>query len=164
VPRGCTVCAHEDAVLINEALVVQRRSKRTIAAQFGLSATAIQRHKEHIPQLLLQASRAQEVADADLLLDGIANIREKTFVALDDAKASKDWNTMLRAIREARENVRILGELHGQLAAQGATTNYYFIAPGVVETIVEALRPYPEAGYAVSDALKELENRESDVK
>jgi hypothetical protein len=43
VPRTCTVCAHEDAILINEALVVQGQSNRAITRQYALSKDAIRR-------------------------------------------------------------------------------------------------------------------------
>jgi hypothetical protein len=49
VPRTCTVCAHEDAVLINEALVVQGQSNRAITRQYALSKDAIRRHREAYP-------------------------------------------------------------------------------------------------------------------
>jgi hypothetical protein len=47
--RSCSVCQHEDSVLINEALVVQGLSNRAMTRQFGLSKDAVRRHWQHIP-------------------------------------------------------------------------------------------------------------------
>jgi hypothetical protein len=154
----CTVCSHEDAVLINEALVVERRSLRNIAKQFDVSYQAVNRHREHIPELLLQAARSQEIADADLLLDDIATIRSKTLKVLDNAEVSGDWSTLLKAVREARENVRILGELHGRLGARPETRP--LISPVAMQVIVQVLGPYPELGMRLADALEPLEELE----
>src|SRR5215216_5726333 len=105
MPQRCSVCIHPDAVLINEALVVERRSKRTVAAQYGLSDAAIQRHKEHIPKLLAEATRAQEAADADTLLDRVEGLYKRTEAILEAAEDDKEWGTALQAIRECRGNL-----------------------------------------------------------
>jgi len=154
----CTVCSHPEAFAINEALVIERRSLRNIAKQFDVGYQAVNRHKEHIPQLLIEAARSQELADADLLLDDIATIRDKTLKVLNDAEGDRDWNTMLKAIREARENVRILGELHGRLGARAETRA--LISPVAMRVIVQVLAPYPELSGALADALEPLEELE----
>jgi len=108
---------------------------------------------------LVQASRAQEIADADILLDDIAAIRAKTIKVLDNAESTEDWNTMLKAIREARENVRILGELHGRLGARPETRP--LISPVAMNVIVNVLAPHPELAVALADALEPLELEEA---
>src|SRR5215203_3486308 len=118
-PR-CTCCAHAESFAINHALVVERSSERTVADRFDLSKTAVHRHKHHIPELLLEGSRAQDVADADLILDDLERIRASALTLLDKAERTGGaWRAQVAAIREARENIRILGELQGKLAAQG---------------------------------------------
>ena len=159
MPRSCSVCAHPQSFEINEALVVQKASNRAIACQYDLGRQAVQRHREHIPNLLVQASRSQEIADADLLLDDIATIREKTMKVLDNAEGAENWDTMLKAIREARENVRILGELHGRLGARAETRA--LISPVAMNLIVQVLAPYPDLAERLSDALEPLEALEA---
>jgi hypothetical protein len=158
MPQVCQACRHEDSVLINEALVIQKASNRSIAKQFGLDHNAIQRHRQHIPQLLVEASRSQEIADADLLLDDIAMIRGKTFKALDSAEKAEDIVTMLKAIREARENVRILGELHGRLGARAETRP--LISPVAMQVIIQVLAPHPHLAEQVAQMLEPLEELE----
>jgi hypothetical protein len=157
--QKCSVCTHPQSFEINEALIIQKASNRGIARQYGVGDDSVQRHRKHIPQLLLQASRSQEIADADLLLDDIATIRDKTFKVLDNAEVSEDWATMLKAIREARENVRILGELHGRLGARVETRP--LISPVAMNVIVQILAPHPELAVAVADALEPLEELEA---
>jgi hypothetical protein len=159
LPQKCQACTHPEALSINEALVIDKGSNRGIARQFGLDHHVIERHRRHIPELLLQASRSREIADADLLLDDIVTIRAKTFRALDEAERFRDWNTVLKAIREARENVRILGELHGKLGARVETRP--LISPVAMQVIVQVLAPYPELAQYVAEALEPLEELEA---
>ena len=90
-----------------------------------------------------------------MLLEDIANIRDTTFRALDKAEAADDVPTMLRAIREARENVRILGELRGELNVQ--TLQGAYISPVAMNILVQVLHPHPDIAEAVVDALEPLE-------
>lgn len=163
MPRACTVCDHPDSLEINEAIVgvgeQGKLSNRAITRQYGLSKDAVRRHIAHIPQLLVKASMAQEIADADLLLDDIAAIREKTFDALDKAEEADDIINMLRAIREARENVRILGELRGLLSARVETRP--LISPVAMNVIVQVLAPHPELATTLAEALEPLEELEA---
>jgi len=51
---------------------VQRTPYRRIAAQYGVTEQAVRRHtKEHLPELLVQSTRAVEVARADDLIGNI---------------------------------------------------------------------------------------------
>ena len=84
--RACSVCAHEAAFEINEAIVIARESNRTIAQHYGLHYSAVQRHRQHIPQLLLKSAEAQQIADADDLLADIARSRAAAFELLDRAE------------------------------------------------------------------------------
>ena len=156
MPRVCTVCTHPDVAAIDAALLRGGSPYQLKSSYTDLSVSAMQRHRElHLNNLLLKAQEVAEVARADVLLEDIARIRNTTFKALDKAEEAEDTPTVLRAIREVRENVRILGELHGRLNA-GTTVNV-LIAPQVQALILDALFPYPEAQIAVSEALAELE-------
>jgi hypothetical protein len=157
VPRTCTVCAHEDAVLINEALVLHKISNRSIAKQYGVDHNAVQRHREHIPQLLVKAAEAEEIAQADDLVHEIKTMVNRVRAFIDKAEAANDGREFRANAAEWRKQVELLAKIAGELQQEGTTNNYVIISPVVTEAIAAALRPYPEAGYAVSDALKELE-------
>jgi hypothetical protein len=167
VPRECTVCSHPDAVLINEALVIEGASNRAVTRQFGLSKDAVRRHREHIPQLLLQASRSMEIANADALLDKVEDLRLKAMDVLEEAEAAHDHQTMLAAIDRASNQLKLLAQMLGKLheiqVNQNTQVNVIALREHpeykrLEDVIVRALEPYPAARYAVADALGELES------
>ena len=62
MPRRCTVCDHLERHSIDEALVVGA-TYRGVARRFGLSESAVYRHKtKHLPVYLLKAKEAEEAA------------------------------------------------------------------------------------------------------
>jgi hypothetical protein len=161
VPRTCTVCAHEDAVLINEALVVQGQSNRAITRQYALSKDAIRRHREHIPELLLKASQAMEVAEADALLDQVRDLQQHALDILDKAEEAGELRTALVAISQARGNLELLGKLAGELQQEGATNIRIALVEHpdyrrLEEIIFRALEHHHQARWDVAEALKEL--------
>src|SRR3954471_17027567 len=109
--RTCTVCGHDQRHEVEVALV-QRDSYRDIARRFALSKDALGRHaKEHLPQLLSQAHRAEDAARADDLLSQVAELQSKTLNLLLKAEEAGELRTALSAIREARGNVELLAKL-----------------------------------------------------
>jgi hypothetical protein len=107
--------------------------------------------------LLVKASQAVEIANADDLLESIRVMVGRIETFLDKAEAAEDSGEFRAHAGEWRKQIELLAKIAGELAQEGTTTNYVFISPVVTEAIFGALRPYPEAGYAVSDALRELE-------
>jgi hypothetical protein len=97
VPRECTVCNHPDAVLINEHLVGigGKLSNRAIARQYDLHHDAVQRHRQHVPELLVKASQAMEVAEADSLIDQMRDLQRRALSILDKAEDAEDLRACL---------------------------------------------------------------------
>jgi len=61
MPRRCTVCDHIERHGIDEALV-SGAPYRSVAKRFGLSESAVYRHKtEHLPAHLLNARACYEL-------------------------------------------------------------------------------------------------------
>ena len=131
---------------------------RHIAARYGTSTGALQRHKaEHLPATLAQAQDALEVAQADDLLTQLRGLQTRTLAILSKAEegSRRDLRTALAAIGEARRNLELLGKLAGELQQEG-TVNI-ILAPEWVELrtiILVALTAYPEARLAVARALE----------
>lgn len=156
--RTCTVCGHKDVEEINKQLL-SGPSLRTIAAQFNLTKTSLIRHREsHIPDLLLKSNDIQEIVKADVLLVQLGEIREKTLSLLDKAEQAADtrvYGAPVAYLREVREQIKLLAELEGRLAAQPQIT--IVNNPEWVELrtlIITALEPYPDAKAAVVDAIR----------
>jgi len=61
MPRVCTVCTHPEREAIDLALAGKDASKRRIAAQYGVSETAIRRHRgDHLPGAVTKSQEARE--------------------------------------------------------------------------------------------------------
>jgi DNA-binding transcriptional ArsR family regulator len=159
MPRTCTVCSHPERREIDRTLVSRSASYRDIAGQYSVSKTAVSRHtKEHLPDLLAKAYAAEEVTRADELLMDVRRLQARTLRALLWAEGAADWTTMLRAVREARENVRLLGELRGKLDTRPVVN--VLVSPEWLELralIVGALEPHPDAREAVVHAIASRE-------
>ncbi len=94
----------------------RERQYRHIAARYGVSTGALQRHvREHQPELLAKAHEAEQTAKADRLLTDIRKLQAHTLMMLRDAEKAGDLRTALAAVREARGNVEMLARLRGQL-------------------------------------------------
>src|SRR5579859_3172863 len=147
MPRTCTVCLHPDREAIDKALLADA-SYRDIAGQYGLSKSAVERHKaEHLPAQLAQAKEAAEVAQADDLLAEMRKLQKITHALLGRAINDGDNRTALLAVREARGNIDMLGRLLGELEGQGTTVNIAVLPDwlAIRARLFRALEAYPEA-------------------
>lgn len=57
----CTVCIHENRMVIDRLIGAGTASERSLAEQFGLSATAVHRHKEHVVATVRRTIQRREV-------------------------------------------------------------------------------------------------------
>jgi hypothetical protein len=90
-------------------------------------------------------------------------LRSKAFNLLSRAEQAGDLKTALAGVREARACVETLMEIQGQIDRRNVTN--VIISPEwihVRSTLVETLAPYPEARFAVAEALVAIEGGESD--
>ncbi len=155
--QTCTVCRHPDRPAVDMALV-NHRPYRNIAAQFGLSASALVRHHDdHLPATLAKATAAAETARADDLLEQVRALRTKSLQLMLAAEKSGDLRTALAGIREARACLELLAEMSQQLDRR-PVVNLTISAEWlqVRATLLDALRPHPEARQAVASRLAAL--------
>ena len=154
MPRKCTICDHEHVKKINKMLV-NGETFRKISQTFAVSYDAVYRHKEHIPAKLVQAKEAQEVAQADNLLDQVKSLQEKACELLAKAEKSGDLRTALAGVKEAKSCLELLAKLQGELQQEG--TINVTIAPEWLElraVILQAVEPYPEAKQRLIKAIE----------
>lgn len=155
MPRVCTICTHAEKGAIEDALL-NEQPYRHIAARFGTSTSALQRHREHLPKLLVKARKAEEATQADTLLEQVRSLQTRALSILDRADEGGDLRTALGAIREARSNLELLAKLLGELQQEG--TINLSVSPEWLTlraVVLQALLPYPEAAQAVGKALSE---------
>jgi hypothetical protein len=162
MPRSCTICAHTDRDAIEDAFIAGT-PKRRIASHYGVSERAVRYHlREHLPALLALARDAEQASRADSLLDRIEALQSRTLAILEATDETQDHRIALAAIREARGNLELIGEVTKELD-RTPTLNLH-LSPEWLElraVIVGALEPYSEARGAVLRALEGTSNGSS---
>ncbi len=159
MPRSCTVCEHPEKDAIDRTLV-GGASNRSVASLYDVSEAAVRRHKaNHLPAKLVMAQAAEEVAQADDLLDQMQDLQARTLAILEAAESTNQHRTALSAIREARSNLELLAKLLGELDERPVVN--LNVSPEWLElraVIVGALEPHPAAHRAVLRALESVGN------
>lgn len=157
MPRRCTVCTHSEREEIDAALVAASDSLRAIAGRFGVSRSSLMRHRDkHLPEALVLAQEAQEIAHADDLVAQMQSLQRRTLKILTKAERGHNIQGTSSIIGQARRNIELLGKLMGELQQEG-TVNIV-LAPEWMElrtVILAALAPHPDARLAVARALEE---------
>jgi len=156
--RTCTVCSHPEKEEIDR-LLVRGDSIAGIARDFAVSEDALKRHFDnHVPKTLAASPSAKEITDADKLLSEIEEVKNRALRLLDKAENAQDtrvYGPPSQYLNEFREDVRLMAELSGKLAAQPQIT--IINHPQWIElrtVIIEALDPYPDAKAAVVRAIR----------
>jgi hypothetical protein len=159
MPRECTVCSHEHRDAMEDAFIAGQ-AKRRIASQHGVTERAVRYHmREHLPELLALARDAERAARADTLLDRIEALHSRTMAILEAVEGTDKHSTALAAIREARRNLELVGEVTRELDRAG-TINLE-LSPEWLElrgVIIAALEPHPAARDSVLRALEGVGN------
>lgn len=155
MPRVCTICTHPDRQSI-ESAVLNGDPLRGLSALYRVSEDSLARHRDkHLPQKLLQAAQAVEVANADNLLDQVRNLQSRALTILSQAEQAGDLRTALQAIREARGNLELLARLVGEL--QDSQTVNLVVSPDwqlLRGLILRALQEFPDARQSVIHAIE----------
>lgn len=157
VSRACTICSHPARETINSSLV-RRVPYRRLAERYSVSQAALSRHlNEHLADYVQQALSEYGTSKGIKVLAKLGGIIDRLDMFLDKTEEGEDILGFRATAAEMRKQLELVAKLQGELAQEGATTNYFFISPDVARAIAEALAPFPAAGHAVSDVLKELE-------
>lgn len=115
----CTICAKpaEERVAI-EGDLLRNIPLRVLAEKWGLpNHYPLHRHRQHLPERMLQAKQAEEVAEASTLLQRVESLIGDCKGIADRAKKDKNWQAATAALREIRSNLELLGRLSGELQA-----------------------------------------------
>lgn len=166
MPRVCTVCKHTERSAIDAALV-NSEPLRDIAGRFGISKSALERHAgKHLPSTVLAAQDQAEIKRADALLkasnktaadliDQVETLQKVAQNILSKAYQGETYGIAIQAIREARECLRLQGELLGELDRR-PQIGIVIASPewqAVRATILNTLADFPDARQAVVKAL-----------
>jgi len=160
--RICTICTHDERQDIDVALV-RRVSYRDIAGQFHVGKSALQRHaQEHIPALLVEAYKAQELADAESLATELATEKRDVQRLKKRAEEAEDYRTALLAVDKALKALELQAKVEQLIASEPTTAVTIALVEHpdyrrLEEALFNALASHNEARFAVADALSEIQ-------
>jgi hypothetical protein len=157
MPRLCTICISDLREEINAALI-SRESLRALSKRFGITTSALQRHRaSHLPATLLKAAAVADVMEAGNLLERLKALNRETAAVLREARDgdSKNNDLALKAIARVEKQIELEGRLLGELH-EGSTVNVILTPEwqALRAAIIAALEPYPAARLAVAGAVK----------
>jgi hypothetical protein len=151
--RQCTVCSHKDVEEIN-SLLLSGEAYRTIADRFGLSKTALIRHKEsHIPELLAKSKEIRDTINADTLTGQIGDIRVKIKSLLQQAIDADNLRDAHNFVGDTLRQIELEAKLLGQIQEQSIDVNLQqqsisiYQSPewsAVGDILARILAPYPD--------------------
>ncbi len=117
---ACKVCTNRRSRKQIDRLLLRHVPVRAIAAKFGTSPSTLCRHRRHLDAALVRDAEAKEIAYVGGLVEEYAaeleTLQSDVRWAQRDAKKRGKLDTMLKAVREARENVLAKARLTGALS------------------------------------------------
>lgn len=151
----CKICAApatRDAV---DGALLEGATYRDIAGRNGVSKSAVERHRAHVPARLARAADAREEVQAGDLLARLRRLHAETLDILAEAREAQNPELALKAISRAEGQLRLEGELLGELQ-QAPTVNVVMTSEWVAlrALILAALASFPEARQAVAEAIR----------
>ena len=175
MPRQCSICSHPQKAEIDRAVLRGEGGYRVISKRFGISISALFRHRRHhlVKQLarglageqtdpyameLAQQKRAADAEHKERAIDTVAQLRAINAACLEVLKQAREdgkpivlLHAVDRIARQIELQARILGDIQ-----EGPTVNVAVLPEwhGIRQRLLEALRPYPQARLAVAEALK----------
>ena len=160
MPRTCTVCRHAERELLDKELI-EGHPLRSIAKQYGTSATALLRHRQsHLPRMMVEAREAQVVASGNDLLYQMQDLTARTLRILDQAERARDSKTALKAIGEVRRNHELLARLIGELETKKPSQIITDLDRQMIRAQVEATPPLVIQWIANNGRLPTAEERQ----
>jgi hypothetical protein len=167
----CGGCQHPQSAELDAALV-GAASIRQVARRFGISASAVHRHKAHVlaslvrvtPAAIISGSNGSAPASSEDVLVSLQRLHHVCSDALEVASQSGNLLQLALASRELRAALEVLGRQIERIEARrGAPVVDLFktadwIAARTV--MLEVLDSYPDAKRAMVDRLREV-NRDA---
>jgi hypothetical protein len=109
--KPCMVCEHPEKATIEDALL-RKVACAKLGTQYGLSSSAIWRHKKHLGRSVVCIGERPLLDRLEALMNRLENIAQK-------AETSKDWKAAIAGMREIRESIELLARLTGAMPLPG---------------------------------------------
>ena len=154
----CSVCRHPERDEIDRAIVEGRLTTRGIADRYGLSKSAVQRHRSKcVRAALVRAEESHGISRGRALSEAIQNVEVRAARLLDGAERSlgvalaegdpkvvaASVRAASAALKELRETLRFRAQVNGELPASAKNQG-----PANVSVIVMPAIPPPTDGKA----------------
>lgn len=155
----CQVCTHDDRDEIDDLIVNGNTPLSRIAAQYRIHVDSLRNHRDrHMAGALVRLRKeAGAAGDPQSVLARLEDLYQRLVTIRDQAELAGSRNTALQASHEIRGVLADIGKINGEMADKPAVQiNILESAQwqNVQQVLVAALAPYPEAGYAVAQALE----------
>jgi len=116
--KQCTICTSPRRAEIESDLIAGK-TYEYIAQKYNVSRRVVRRHwhNKHAAEDIAQAARAREVADGDILLEQVENLKGRALKILGQAEKEGTREACM-ALREVRGIVELLAKVQGSLPDQ----------------------------------------------
>jgi hypothetical protein len=116
--QTCLACRHPQKNEI-DCLIIAKTPFHTIASSYGLTKSALHRHRHHhMQRAFRKAAQRLEAADgynADSLFERLQTLSAATISILGKALHCENLSAAVSAVKQAREHLSFEAELLGQL-------------------------------------------------
>ena len=116
--RTCTACSHTLRLKIDKAIALGK-SNRAIASKFGLTRSAVHRHKPHVAEAIERAAEKRKLSIGENVLDVFENLKRRSLKLLDSAEREKNHTACIGYLREIRGIVGALYQVTTKEAELG---------------------------------------------
>lgn len=139
MPRVCSICSHPQTASMAKEIAAGG-SNRTVAARFGVTRAAVQRHRVNCLRMPRKAEStpprprghddpagsprfdSSAPADPKMLLRRAERLLDDAQTILSRATDAQDDRLALQAVRETRSSLELLMKAHGLLTPESAVT------------------------------------------
>lgn len=145
--KTCGVCSHPERREIERA-ILSGDGVRNVAARFGTSSTALQRHKAHISKRLEKGFALREIAEAESLAQRIELLLTESVDILEDARTTwvkadclmckakipvqiNDVRSRVAAAAQVGKTLELVGRLTGEIQSSSTQVINLFASLGV---------------------------------
>ena len=115
--QKCSVCKNRKRAHINRALLNPKKALREIAAQYGISASTLQRHKKHLIAAMQLAKKEAELKEGKTAFEQFNEMVKQAEQKYNNSSGAlqvswfREWRGMLElafklGIEEARQRER----------------------------------------------------------
>lgn len=148
----CTVCRHSDRQAIDSALL-SGASVRHVAAQFGLKKSTVGEHRLRcmggsVTRAVQEHKEREQVHLGDQLLHKLDGLLNEALAVARRAKRRRDDALLLKALSEARDTVRLMGDFTGVKPEPPPRVSY--------QIVFEAGRPVARPAEVIDVSVSEL--------